>query len=177
MFRIQEEDRIRSSDGVRTSDGDGEDEGQEVELRSGVELSNLWLHAGSFSEGHPRQLDWEITHVREEVLGARSSAAISGKIESGIRSRDYLSSSSNGEKEELRSMHFNLDSIQVCSELYVEQFPTTLCISISPHVHSGFAVCQVHVILAVYIMSKMSLRNNGSLFERYLEVIVPCLGA
>ncbi|KAG0584341.1 hypothetical protein KC19_3G204200 [Ceratodon purpureus] len=112
VIRIQEETRIRSSDDVQENEDEGE--GQELEPDSGVELSNLWLHAGGFSEGQPRRLDWEVTHVREEVLGARSSAAISGKIEAGSRTRDFLSSPSNAENEleNLRSMHFNFDSIQ-----------------------------------------------------------------
>lgn len=110
LLRIQEKDRIRSSADV----GDDEDEGgdQELKPQNGVELSNLWLHAGRFSEGQPRRLDWEVTHVREEVLGARSSAAIVGKIKLGSLTEDFLSNSSNAMKAELRSMQFNFDSIQ-----------------------------------------------------------------
>jgi hypothetical protein len=120
VCRIQEKDRIRSSDDV----GDDEDEGgdQELKPQNGVELSNLWLHAGRFSEGQPRRLDWEVTHVREEVLGARSSAAIVGKIKLGSLTEDFLSNSSNAMKAELRSMQFNFDSIQVCSGLNVKHF-------------------------------------------------------
>ena len=56
-----------------------------------------------------------MTHVREEVLGARSSAAISGRIDEGCSTGDFLKNSSNAENEleNLRSMHFNFDSIQV----------------------------------------------------------------
>ena len=161
VCRIQEENRIRSSDDVQNHEGESEGGGQEVELRSGIELSNLWLHAGRFSEVRPRRLDWEATHVREEVLGARSSAAISGKLELGSRTDDFLSNSSNAEKGE--SMHFNFDSIQVCSGLCVEQ--CSLCSNLRIWEACSYSVnilgFQVHVILVYIICLEIFLCKNG----------------
>lgn len=114
MCRIQEKDRIHISDDFQNTEGEGD--GQELECRSGIELPNLWLDAGRFSEGQPRQQDWEVTHVREEMLGARSSAAISGLRN---KTRDFVPNYSNAEEGQSRSTHFIFDSIQVRTGLDV----------------------------------------------------------
>lgn len=118
VCRIQDKNSIDIPGDFRNKEGEGE--GQELECRSGIELSNLWLDAGRFSEGLPSQQDWEVTHVREEVLGARSSAAISGKLEFGNNTRDLVTKHSNAKKGESRATHFNFDSIQVRTGLALE---------------------------------------------------------
>jgi len=140
LCRIQEEDRIHISDDFQNNEGEGE--GQKLECRSKIELSNLWLDAGRFSEGQSSHQDWEVTHLREEMLRARSAAAFSGKIESGMKTRDLVPKYSDAEKGESRASHFIFDSIQVCKGLGAISYYA---------LHSPLysRILELHIILAV----------------------------
>lgn len=113
VCRIQEKTSVAIRDDFRNDDGVGE--AQDLECRSGAELSSLWLEAGRFSGCKPSKQDWEVTHEREELLGAKISAAISGKFDHGNTTRDLVPKYSNATKEESRVDNFIFDSIQVRS--------------------------------------------------------------